>query len=40
MEGISKYFSKKKRDLIDQSWGDNERIKAKERSWASSTDNI
>ena len=38
MEGIRKYFSKKKRDLSDQSQGGDERKKVKEGSSASSTD--
>ena len=38
MEGIGKYFSKKKRDLSDQSQGGDERKKVKEGSSASSTD--
>ena len=37
MEGIGKYFSKK-RDLSDQSQGGDERKKVKEGSSASSTD--
>ena len=39
MEGIRKYFSKKKRDLSDQSQGGDERLKVREGSSASSTDN-
>ena len=39
MEGIGKYFSKKKRDLSDQSQGGDERLKVREGSSASSTDN-
>ena len=39
MEGIGKYFSKKKGDLNDQSQGGNERKEAKVRSSASLTDN-
>ena len=38
MEGIRKYFSKKKRDLSDQSQGGDERKKVKEGSSGSSAD--
>ena len=39
MEGIGIYFSKK-RDISDQSQGGDERNKVKERSSASSTDDL